>query len=595
MPAISSVVGFPVNSIISSPITSTISTTLGSTISSTISSTSNSIVAAGITPEAAASRSISSTVPGTSSPSDSSSSGTRTGAIVGGVGAGIIAVAVIGFAVAFFFVSVSGPKSSFSFNVSQQRRARKRELDDAARFDVRDFRRSAVMLPDPSTRGDIMNGGYTYNPPMMMQRNHEISIPASPWSYAGSNMAGYGIHSQYQDASDHVLSSAPLAQTFVTASGQQFEQDPTASTPLRSPYGQSTSDSSVLVRQLSNNLSQRRTLAQSKSTSAVPHQTFISPPATGNTQIPADDYVDLSRSSVSPFQAVQYAEISRHLNDSSSTSSTIISPAQIYAIQQKELPPVPAVMPVWKPSAANTTAVSPFDDQEPSSPLSPQSVQDNLKVEAVTASVAPPITKPAPLPPSAASTSLTMGYKASYEAPSLNVQTIHLPASSTDSSLQEEFEFPVPPSPAISYTSRYRTDSLPHVLPEIKIQQRSSVSSYIPGSPMMTGGYISGMTDTSGVSGYSEILSMGLRSLGYKSESRFVPAPSPLASSFAVPTPAMEHEGRFAEVQPNTLRDGIQNASAEISMKAAGSAEPKNPELKRPETVYSPDDVYGGI
>jgi len=511
---------------------------------------------------------------------------------VGGVGAGIIAVAVIGFAVAFFFVSVSGLKSSFSFNGSQQRRARKRELDDAARFDVRDFRRSAVMLPDPSTRGDIMNGGYTYNPPMMMQRNHETSIPASPWSYAGSNMAGYGIHSQ--DASDHVLSSAPLAQTFVTASGQHFEQDPTASTPLRSPYGQSPSDSSFLVRQLSNNLSQRRTLAQSKSTSAVPHQTFISPPATGNAQIPADDYVDLSRSSVSPFQAVQYAEISRRLNDSSSTSSTIISPAQIYAIQQKELPPVPTVMPVWKPSAANTTAVSPFDDQEPSSPLSPQSVQDNLKVEAVTASVAPPITKPVPLPPPAASTSLTMGYKASYEAPSLGVQTIHLPASSTDSSLQEEFEFPVPPSPAISYISRYRTDSLPHVLPEIKIQQRSSVSSYIPGSPM-TGGYISGMTDTSGVSGYSEIPSMGLRSLGYKPESRFVPAPSPLASSFAVPTPAMEHEGRFAEAQANTMRDGIQNASAEISIKAAGSAEPKNPELKRPETVYSPDDVYGGI
>ena len=451
-------------------------------------------------------------------------------------------------------------------------------MNDAARFDVRGFRRSALMLPDPPSPEHGVSDGY--NPPPMVQRNHETFTPTSPWAYSGSNMAGYGVHSQYQDVSGHVLNSAPQTGAFATASGQQ------SPVPLPSPRSQSASDSPVLTRHPLNNLSRR----QANSTAAVPRPTFTTPHTARNAPVPADDYVDLSRSSVSPFQAAQYAEISRRLNYSSSTSfSTMISPAQIYAIQQKELPPVPTVMPVCEPSIPvddDSINASLFDDQEPSSSLSSQ---ENLDVKTV---AAPPATEPMSPSSAVAPTTLTIAN----EVPTLSVQTMHLPAYSSDSSSQEVLEFPVPPSPAISYFSRYRADSLPHVLPEIKIQQRSSISSYIPGSSTFSGsGYSSGMT------GASEDSNLGLPSLGLKLESRFVYTPSPLASSFAVPiTPAMEeHEGRSAEAQATTLRDGRLGVDFRekgvVDSASSVSVELKNSELKRPETVYNPDDVYGGI
>jgi len=501
---------------------------------------------------------------------------------VGGIGAGIIAVAVTGFAVAFFFVSVSDSQNLLLLlNPSRQRRARKRKVDDAARFDVRSFRRSAVMLPDPPTPGHVVSDGY--NPPPMMQRNHETSLPASPWAYSGSNTAGNGIHSQYQDVSDNILSSAPQAEAFVIPSGPHFQQN------LPSPHGQSASDSPVLTRHPSNNLTRKKT----NSPVGGPRQIFTTLHTTRNAPILADDYVDLSRSSVSPFQAAQYAEISRRLNHTSSTLSTIISPAQIYAIQQKELPPVPTVTPAREPAipVVDSIRASPFDDQEPSSPPPPQ---ENLEAKAVAASVAPPANEPMPLSFAGASTTLTIAN----EVPTLSVQTMHLAAYSSDSSSQEVFEFPVPPSPAISYFSRYRTDSLPHVLPEINIQERSSVSSYIPGSSAFSSsGYISGMMGAS----EGRIPPVGLPPLGLKAEGRFVYAPSPLASSFAVSTPAMkEHEGRSTGAQASTLRNGRLDAvdfrgKGVVASASSVSVELRNSELKRPETVYNPDDVYGGI
>lgn len=447
-------------------------------------------------------------------------------------------------------------------------------MDDATRFDVRGFRRSALILPDPPTPEHVVSDGY--NPPPMMQRNHETFTPASPWAYFGSNMAGHAKHKQHQGVSDHVLNSAPQTQAFATASGQHFERNPIAPVPLPSPHGQSASGIPVLSRHPSNDLPRRQTNCQV----ADPRQTFTTPHTARNAPIPTDDYVDLSRSSVSPFQAAQYAEISRRLNYSSSTSlSTMISPAQIYAIQQKELPPVPTVMPVRESSipVVDSIRASPFDDQELSSPLSSQ---ENFEDQAVAAPVAPPATEPVPLSSAVASTTLTTAN----EVPTLSVQTMHLPAYSSDSSSQEVLEFPVPPSPAISYFSRYRTDSLPHVLPEIKIQQRSSISSYIPGNSTL-----SSTRYNSGMVGASEdgIPSVGLPSLGLKSEGRFVYTPSPLASGFAVPTPAMEEH----EAQATTLKDSRLGVDAASSV----SVELRNSEPKRPETVYNPDDVYGGI
>lgn len=106
---------------------------------------------------------------------------------------------------------------------------------------------------------------------------------------------------------------------------------------------------------------------------------------------------------------------------------------------------------------------------------------------------------------------------------------------------------------------------------------------------MIGSGYMSGMTDTSGISGVG---SMGLQPLGNRSESRFVPAPSPLASSFA-PTPAEEREGGFAAAQGSPLK---QSHTSEAVPAAAGNAnEAKKAEGKRPDTVYDLDDAYGGF
>ncbi|KAF5361775.1 hypothetical protein D9756_002169 [Leucocoprinus leucothites] len=594
----------PSPSTTSTPPTTSLPQTTSSTTSFTTSSTSSTIVPDTITLQTTASRSISSAVSSASSAPDSSSSGVSTGAIVGGVGAGIVAVAAIGFAVAFFI-----------------RRVRKRELDDSTGFDARDFRRSAVMLTDPPTHEVTVNRGYNPPPPPPMMQQHQVPLSASAWGYAesyhGSDPAGHGVPNQFQDphpsySPGHVFNSnlpsptVTSAPTFVTAPAIPYGQNPLAPAPLSSPYEQSVASVPVLTRQPSNNSTEREILAQSPSTIVAPYPTLTRQPTVRTTQVPADDYVDLSRSSVSPFQAAQYAEISRRLNSPpvpDATSPTIVSPAQIYATQQKDLPPV-------------SPAGSPFSDPEPPSPASTQSIKDTPASESVATPIFTPIpqlaspspsavsAEPVPAvqasaspPPSAVSAEPVPAVQASASPPpsTLNVQPMHLSAHSTDSITPEELEFPVPPSPTVSYSSRYRSDTLPPTLPEIKLHERSSVSSYIPGSPMIGSGYISGMTDVSGMSGFGSI---GLQPVGLRSEGRFVPAPSPLASSFAAFTPAEERDGGFAEAQEgSTSKDTAPTGTTKAAGTSAASAtaESKKKEDKRPETVYDPEDAYGGF
>jgi len=174
----------------------------------------------------------------------------------------------------------------------------------------------------------------------------------------------------------------------------------------------------------------------------------------------------------------------------------------------------------------------------------------------------------------------------------LNVQTFHFPAFSTESLSAETLEFPVPPSPAMSFSSRYRVESLPPSLPEIKVQERSSVSSYISKAPLGSG-FPSGI---SGVSG------LGLPA---RSEQGFVGTPSPLASSFGVATPAVE-ESRFAAAQEQSLKE--QNAPSATTTPTAAAITTSAPvsspvadfknnnyDKNRPNTVYDLEDVYGGI
>lgn len=503
-------------------------------------------------------------------------------------------------------------------------------MDEAAGFDARDFRRSAVMLQDPPTHDDTIARGYNPPPPpSMMEQRQQTPVSAPAWGYAesyyGNNVAGYGAYSQYEGqypsyAPGQVFNSpsppptATSAQPLAAASAAYYGQNPISpASSMPSPYEQSVV-APVLTRQASNNSVERQNVTETpemtRQAADAPYSTLTRQPSMKSTQIPPDDYVDLDRSSVSPFQAAQYAEISRRLNAEplpGTISPALTSPAQLFAAQQKDLPPVPPP-PVTDHETATPTGpvTSPFNDPEPPTPASAsvQSVPPSPKPEPKLEPI--PVTPPAPLAaPLPVVTIMQMPGPPPPPSPPLssapNVQTLHVPAMSTDSS-QDELEFPIPPSPVLSYSSRYRIESLPPTLPEIKVQERSSVSSYIPGSPMIGTGYISGI---SGISGVSAVGAVGLQPVGPRSEGRFVPAPSPLASSFGVASPDKEQEGGFAEAQEKVVKEHVTTTTAVGGTAgASGSAAPaagssvaasKKEGGKRPDTVYDPEDVYGGI
>ncbi|KAF9454461.1 hypothetical protein P691DRAFT_754692 [Macrolepiota fuliginosa MF-IS2] len=528
--------------------------------------TSSSAVPITITLETTASRTFSSAAAASASTTAASSdSGVGTGAVVGGVGAGIVAVAALGFAVAFFL-----------------RRTRKRGMDEGAGFDARDFRRSAVMLQDPPTHQDTINRGY--NPPpspsMIEHQQTPVSAPASGWGYAesyyGNNPTGHGAYGRYEGQyADYANLTPPLPTAKSTPVSAHYGQNPISpASPMPSPYVQ-PGMAPVLTRQASGSTTERHSATEAseivRQEVNAPYPTLVRQNTTRSVQIPVDDYVDLARSSVSPFQAAQYMEISRQLNAQpplETLEPSPTSPAQLYVTQQKDLPPVP-------PRAIVQETVAPMAPAafQPTQPTSPR-----LRTESEP--VAPPIAEPAPAivaPPSPGSSML-------------NPQTLHVQDFSTDSfslTQESELEFPVPPSPAISYSSRYRVESIPPSLPEIKIQERSSVSSYIPRSPMIGTGYISGMSGMSDVSGPN---SVGLQPVGLRSEGRFVPAPSPLASSFGVTSPAEERDGVFARAQAKA-----RNATVATARTTPAAVAGDEKEDGKRVTVYDPDDAYGGF
>ncbi|KAF7770288.1 hypothetical protein Agabi119p4_6262 [Agaricus bisporus var. burnettii] len=519
-----------------------------STTSSVVPSTTSRVVTPSITPSSTIApeldtvtslttvRHISSAASSASS-TPSPTSGVNYGAIVGGVGGGVAAIAAISFAVLFFM-----------------RRMRKRR-DEAIDFNPQDFRRSAVLLPDPPTHEDTVARGYNPpppGPPMMEQpQQTPISMASAGYNepYYRQEGAAYGAYSQYQEQypSQGAYSNSPLPNPG-GAAVSPYGHNPIALSPsLASPYEVTTPRPAGMSRQLT-----------------VDSHSHV--PSTKSAQIPANDYVDLSRSSVSPFQAAQYAEISRRLKDIPSSAvaeDPATSPAELYATQQKDLPAIP-------PKHAGGPSISDGDttyqarigstsppmpttnaaDYTAPGPVSPAPVAVAALSHSVSSSSA---ALPSPSFVTAASSRQSM----SPPAGTLSVQTSHFPMLSTDSFSHEQLEFPVPPSPTLSYSSRYRVDSSPPTLPEITVQDRYSVSSYIPQSPMIGSGYISGVSDMT-MSGASGIGNMGLQSLpgSARSDGKFVPTKSPLASSVVVATPTQTHMSVFAAQQDKMLHDG---------------------------------------
>jgi hypothetical protein len=304
--------------------------------------------------------SLTSSAPATTSTGAGASTGLSTGAIVGGLGAGIVAIAAIGFAVAFFF-----------------RRARKQSDG----FDPVGFRHSAVLLNDPPTHEDTIKRGF--NPPM----SEKYPVSPSPQGYSASaysyedqynhadNRAGYGAtgYNGQPYPIGQPISSSPISPN--STSQLVFPPALHNQSPLPSPYedyshyGQPAypflNEQPVvhtsLTRQPSahSNLT-RQTSARSNLSRQLsnPHPD-PTPPRPDS--IPADDYIDLNRSSISPFQAAQYDAISKRLNTSP-------------PVAHRDLPPLP---PADGPSPFDDPTAGPQQgdvDERANSPLTVESM-----------------------------------------------------------------------------------------------------------------------------------------------------------------------------------------------------------------------------
>ncbi|KAH9939098.1 uncharacterized protein BXZ73DRAFT_44129, partial [Epithele typhae] len=269
------------------PLTSTTSTstsipttTSSTPLPTTSSSSSSSLADILITVTQTSTHSNTSVAPTSSStqaPSNSSDTDTSTssGVKIGGIIAAVFAGAGILFAIVYFL-----------------RRSRSREEDDAADFDPDAFRRQSTMLPG----GDGTSGigrDMSYNsrgarPPTMIEQK----LANGPGSYAPPQPYGYGAYGQvsFEPGQVYTPTTANSANPFFTGYNEFDHQ--------YDPYG------NMVTRQPSNGSSAVLSRHTSSSSKPMP-------------ELPTNStYADMSRGSVTPFQATQYAEISRQLNSS---------------------------------------------------------------------------------------------------------------------------------------------------------------------------------------------------------------------------------------------------------------------------------------
>ncbi|KIM44381.1 hypothetical protein M413DRAFT_24892 [Hebeloma cylindrosporum] len=433
------------------------------------------------------------------------STGMSTGAVVGGIGAGIVAIAAIGFAIAFFI-----------------RRSRKR-----GNFDTHDFRRSAVLLDDPPTHDDTVSRGFNPRPPTMIERHLASPAPTFGIQYGNPGPAYNEYNGEYADngagyGASNYQSFAP-GQVFNVNNGAPSPISPNSAHPMypNAGYGQSPFSPAAPQGQYPGQEYYENgqpcagvaaypvlTRQGSRSSQTSEHTRLPTPTDIQRESAPANDYVDLNRSSVSPYQAEQYQEISRRLNTEVPAG---LATAQI----EKDLP-------------AQPNTASPFAD-------------------------------PSSAPPSPG------GQYA------IDRRNLERPVSG-ESLASQTLDFPVPPSPAHTVSSRYRVDSTPPTLPEIFVESRVSVG----GFPMARN---------------SELMSPGLTT---GQGSRFPTTPSPLASSFAMPSPPPAGESSFpnhgAAAAPSPLHNGV------TAPEAAAAPQQENSNVKqRAYSMYDPEDAYGGI
>ncbi|KAJ7130039.1 hypothetical protein C8R43DRAFT_667903 [Mycena crocata] len=192
--------------------------------------------------------------------------------VVGGVAGGVLGLAGLVFLVTFCM-------------------RRRRKDDEAINFDPGSFRRSAMLIEDPPTHQDTVARGYNPpSPPVMMERQQI-----------------YPANSNYNASHDGLspTSGNPLYPGTFSPIASHNAASPT------SAYDHSWgAPAPVLTRNTS--ASSAASVREPAQYPALPTQQNNN----NNLSVPQndDEYLDLERTSVTPFQAAQYVEISKRLN-----------------------------------------------------------------------------------------------------------------------------------------------------------------------------------------------------------------------------------------------------------------------------------------
>ncbi|KAG8221118.1 hypothetical protein J3R82DRAFT_2645 [Butyriboletus roseoflavus] len=221
-----------------------------------------------------------------STSSAGSSSTTNTGAIVGGVAGTIAGIAVLGFLLMWCM-----------------RRQRNRDIDN---FDAQAFKRqSAVLLDDPVEPSP----SYNPRPPTMIEHHNTSPALAAQSGYTGQNFYGsYDGYGQQPHAPSEMIQSvgSPPPQAYgASPMGYTSYNDSQRQVAMQNVGYAGYDSQHQLVRQPSN----AAYLTRLPSSAAG----YVPPAAPSGSIDPNAHYTDLSRSSISPYQAAQYADISRQL------------------------------------------------------------------------------------------------------------------------------------------------------------------------------------------------------------------------------------------------------------------------------------------
>ncbi|KAI0034455.1 hypothetical protein K488DRAFT_69124 [Vararia minispora EC-137] len=285
---------------------------------------------------AAASASVSATAAPTS--------GTSTGVIIGGVAAGVVAAIGILFGIFYFM------------------RRRGRDEDDVlGNWDPDAARRQSQMMQDPEPTPPSVNmysGGSSLRPPTMIERHVNNASPM----LARQHSMGQPYNQPMPPAFDH--NGFPIDNGYPVATGygtpvnygpgpdEYMHNVHPSGNPFMAPYEQTPMGSPI-----SSTVPHYDSHVQEPS---VPQSAVTRQPSQLSSQqsLPGqheeDSYADLSRSSVTPFQAQQYAEINHKLN----------APA-LGAVAEEHPAPPPAVI---TPGQVSPTHASPSQPITRSSP-----------------------------------------------------------------------------------------------------------------------------------------------------------------------------------------------------------------------------------